>query len=111
MVKLLSTATRLPALAGMGLIRIYRLSLSALIGRQCRYLPTCSEYTEEAISRFGLWPGAWMGLARFLRCGPGGASGHDPVPTELPSRAAWYFPWRYGYWSGEHIDPKTRLDL
>ena len=111
MTKLLSILRRLPALFGLSLIRLYRLTLSAFIGRQCRYLPTCSEYTEEAITRFGLWPGAWMGLARFQRCGPGGASGHDPVPMEVPVGSVWYRPWRYGHWGGGHIDPKTRLDI
>ncbi len=110
MTKLLSIFRRLPALFGLLLIRLYRLTFSAIIGRQCRYLPTCSEYTEEAITRFGLWPGVWMGLARFQRCGPGGASGYDPVPAEVPVGAAWYWPWRYGHWSGYHMDPKTRLD-
>lgn len=105
------SVTRLPARAGMMLVRLYRLTLSAFLGRQCRYLPTCSEYTEEAIGRFGLWPGVWMGLARLQRCGPGGASGYDPVPAEPARGAAWYRPWRYGYWRGDHIDPKTRLDL
>jgi uncharacterized protein len=52
-----------------------------------------------------------MGLARFQRCGPGGASGYDPAPTELPRSATWYRPWSYGAWRGDHIDPKTRLDL
>lgn len=106
-----SRLLRLPAAAGVGLIRLYRLTLSALIGRQCRYLPTCSEYTETAIRRFGLWSGGWMGLARFQRCGPGGASGYDPVPDRLAAGAVWYLPWRYGQWTGDHIDPKTRLDL
>ena len=55
---------RLPGSIGIGLIRLYRLTLSPFIGRQCRYLPTCSEYTEEAIRRFGLWPGLWIGLAQ-----------------------------------------------
>jgi putative membrane protein insertion efficiency factor len=102
---------RLPRSIGIALIRLYRLTLSAFLGRQCRYLPTCSEYTEGAIGRFGLWAGAWMGLARIQRCGPGGASGYDPVPAELPADARWYRPWRYGSWTGAHIDPKTRLDL
>src|SRR5690606_4299246 len=102
---------RLPGLAGIGLIRFYRLFLSPLIGRECRYLPTCSAYTEEAIARHGLWAGGWIGLARIQRCGPFGASGFDPVPEELPARARWYLPWRYGHWTGDHIDPKTRLDL
>lgn len=51
-----------------------------------------------------------MTLARFCRCNPFGASGHDPAPVSLPDEAAWYLPWRYGRWSGKHIDPETRLD-
>ncbi|KPL55670.1 hypothetical protein ABB55_04545 [Prosthecomicrobium hirschii] len=86
-----------------GLIRLYRYTFSAFMGRTCRYLPTCSDYTEEAIARHGLWAGGWIGLARILRCGPWGASGIDPVPTELPPQARWYMPWRYGRWTGRHI--------
>ena len=102
---------RIPRLVGIALIRIYRVVLSPLIGRECRYLPTCSEYTEEAIGRYGLWRGFWIGLARIQRCGPFGASGFDPVPEALSEHAHWYAPWRYGRWTGRHIDPKTRLDL
>lgn len=105
------TLTRLPRLLGIALIKLYRAVLSPLIGRECRYLPTCSEYTEEAIGRYGLWAGFWIGLARIQRCGPFGASGFDPVPATLPPQAHWYTPWRYGRWTGRHIDPKTRLDL
>jgi putative membrane protein insertion efficiency factor len=107
----IATVARLPRAAGIGVIHAYRLALSPLIGRDCRYLPTCSAYTEEAIRRFGLWAGTWMGIARIQRCGPFGASGFDPVPQRLPAVAAWYAPWRYGQWTGGHIDPKTRLDL
>ncbi len=92
-------------------IRFYRVTLSALIGRACRYQPTCSSYTEEAIVRFGVWRGGWVGLARIMRCNPFGASGYDPVPEELPANARWYMPWRYGQWRGDHIDPATRIDL
>lgn len=81
-----------------GTIRIYQLTLSAFIGRSCRYLPTCSHYADEAIERHGLWIGFWMALARFLRCNPLGASGYDPVPEKLPKAARWYTPWRYGVW-------------
>jgi putative membrane protein insertion efficiency factor len=95
----------------IGFIRVYRVTLSALIGRQCRYLPTCSNYTEEAIARFGVWAGLWMGIARFQRCGPGGAAGFDPVPDKLKPGARWFLPWTYGYWTGAHMDPKTRLDI
>ncbi|WP_436409540.1 membrane protein insertion efficiency factor YidD [Kaistia defluvii] len=102
---------RWPGLLGIGLIRVYKLTLSPFIGQNCRYLPTCSSYGEECIRRYGLWAGGWMTLARFQRCGPFGASGYDPVPEELPSEGRWYRPWAYGRWTGKHIDPKTRLDL
>ncbi len=102
---------RLPRLIGIGLILVYRVTLSPFLGRQCRHLPTCSHYTEDAIRRFGLWAGGWMGVARIVRCGPFGTSGHDPVPDAIPPEARWYLPWRYGRWNGDHIDPSTRLDL
>jgi putative membrane protein insertion efficiency factor len=91
------------------MIGAYRLTLSPFIGRSCRYLPTCSVYTGEAIERYGLWAGGWIGLARILRCHPWGASGYDPVP-ELSPRYRWWRPWSAGEWSGDHIDPATRLD-
>jgi putative membrane protein insertion efficiency factor len=102
--------TRVPRLLGIGAIRLYRLFLSPFLGRSCRYLPTCSEYTEEAVRTYGLWAGSWIGFARLQRCGPMGASGYDPVPATLPAGARWYLPWRYGHWTGDHIHPDTRLD-
>ncbi len=110
MTGLLSYLARLPRLLGIVLIKAYRLILSPWLGGQCRYLPTCSHYTEEAVIKYGLWAGFWIGLSRFQRCGPFGASGYDPVPEKLPDNAAWYLPWRYGHWTGDHIDPATRLD-
>ncbi len=80
------------------LIRFYQLTFSALLGRQCRYLPSCSDYADEAISRHGLWPGAWMALARLCRCHPWGASGYDPVPEHCACGCA-HRPWRYGRWT------------
>lgn len=80
------------------LILLYRLTFSAFLGRQCRYLPSCSEYTDEAISRHGLWAGGWMGLARICRCRPNGGEGFDPAPTALPPDAGALTPWRYGAW-------------
>jgi putative membrane protein insertion efficiency factor len=88
-------------------IRGYQLTLSGLTGRQCRHLPSCSEYTDEAIQRHGLWAGAFVGLARFCRCGPLGTSGIDLVPETLPGRAAWYKPWSYGRWRGTNAPPIT----
>jgi hypothetical protein len=87
-------------LAAHGFIRAYQLTLSGLIGRQCRHLPSCSEYADEAIQRHGVWAGGWMGVARICRCGPGGTSGLDFVCEEVPPQARWYAPWRYGRWRG-----------
>jgi putative membrane protein insertion efficiency factor len=89
---------RSPALLARGLIQAYRVSLSGLVGRNCRYLPTCSAYTDEAIARHGLWAGGWVGLSRICRCHPWGDSGFDPVPRELPPGATALRPWRYGAW-------------
>jgi putative membrane protein insertion efficiency factor len=78
------------------LIRAYQVTLSSLIGRQCRYFPSCAEYTDEAIALHGVWAGGWMGTARICRCHPWGGSGLDPVPERLPPDSSWYRPWRYG---------------
>ncbi|MEP1933262.1 MAG: membrane protein insertion efficiency factor YidD [Roseibium sp.] len=96
--------------AAIGLIWIYRHSLSLFMGRGCRYAPTCSDYTEQAIREFGFWAGGWIGLSRILRCNPLGASGYDPIPDSLPKGSHWYTPWRYGRWSGAHIPAEQRLD-
>ena len=104
-------AARLPRRIARGIIAAYRLTLSSFMGRQCRYFPTCSEYADEAIARYGVWAGGWMALARILRCNPWGASGLDPVPDDAGDGAAWYRPWRYGRWSGRHIAPSDRLDV
>ena len=85
-------------LAAVLLITIYRYTLSAFVGRTCRHLPSCSEFTRDAIWRFGFWPGGWMGFSRLSRCRPGGTHGFDPVPDSLPPSARWYLPWRYGRW-------------
>lgn len=94
----LNFLTRIPVRLARGLIQIYRVSLSAFVGRNCRYLPTCSVYMDEALARHGLWAGGWMGLSRLCRCHPWGDSGFDPVPGRLPQRADALHPWRYGSW-------------
>ena len=63
-----------------GALRAYKLTLSPLIGRQCRYLPTCSEYAAEALISHGPWRGGWLAARRLCRCHPWGGSGYDPVP-------------------------------
>lgn len=84
--------------AALALIRAYQLSFSALLGRECRYLPTCSAYAAEAIERHGVWAGLWMGTARICRCHPLGGAGYDPPPNVSPPGASWARPWRYGAW-------------
>ena len=82
-------------LFGMGFVRFYQLTLSGFVGNHCRHLPTCSEYSYEAIARHGLWSGGWLSFFRVIRCGPGGTHGIDPVPEVLPDRMKWYLPWRF----------------
>ena len=79
-------------------VHLYRYTLSAVMGRTCRHMPSCSEYMIEAVERHGIWPGGWMGFARICRCRPGGTSGLDFVCEEIPPAARWYRPWRYGLW-------------
>ena len=97
---LIECTRRLPRMAARGLIKAYRYSFSALAGFQCRHLPTCSQYADEALERFGLWAGGWMTLARLCRCHPWGTAGLDYVPRTLRPGARWYLPWRYGRWRG-----------
>ena len=97
----------LPRRAGRGLVTVYRYTLSPLIGPRCRHLPSCSEYADEAIGRFGLWAGGWMALARILRCHPWGTAGLDFVPGALPDGSRWFVPWRYGRWRGHNEAPPT----
>jgi putative membrane protein insertion efficiency factor len=73
----------------MLLIRGYRLTLSPLLGRHCRFLPTCSQYTYEAVERFGALRGGYLGLRRILRCHPFHAGGHDPVPEFFEVKPKW----------------------
>ena len=64
----------------IGLVKLYQKYLSPLLGNNCRYTPTCSEYMIEAIRIHGAFKGTWMGLCRIARCNPFGGSGYDPVP-------------------------------
>jgi uncharacterized protein len=65
------------------LLKGYKKYISPLLPPACRYLPTCSEYAIEAVTRYGALRGGWLSLKRVLRCNPLFPGGYDPVP-ELP---------------------------
>jgi putative membrane protein insertion efficiency factor len=64
----------------MGLIRAYQTTLSHRMITHCRFIPTCSRYTFEAVERYGALKGSWLGAKRILRCHPFHPGGFDPVP-------------------------------
>ena len=64
----------------IALIKVYQWTLNPLIGRSCRYTPTCSNYGIEAIEKHGPFKGSWLTLKRVLSCNPWGGSVYDPVP-------------------------------
>jgi uncharacterized protein len=71
----------LAARVGLMALRFYKAYLSVLFAGQCRFVPSCSQYSYEAVERFGLARGSWMTLKRLLRCHPfSGKFGYDPVP-------------------------------
>ncbi|MDY6908140.1 MAG: membrane protein insertion efficiency factor YidD [Chloroflexota bacterium] len=64
----------------LGLIRLYQATISQVTPPSCRFVPSCSQYTYQAIERYGLVRGSWMGARRLARCHPFSAGGYDPVP-------------------------------
>jgi putative membrane protein insertion efficiency factor len=66
------------------LVRGYQLLLSPLLGNNCRFHPTCSEYAIEALRAHGVVRGLWLTVRRIGRCHPWGGAGHDPVPPRRP---------------------------
>lgn len=74
------TLKRWPARALIALIAAYRYLVSPMLGRNCRFAPSCSEYASEALSRHGLWRGGALAVRRVLRCHPWHPGGYDPVP-------------------------------
>lgn len=64
----------------IGLLRFYQYAISPLLGRRCRFFPTCSEYAVEAVQKHGAMKGGWLGLKRVCRCHPWHPGGYDPVP-------------------------------
>ncbi len=65
--------------ASIGLIQLYRTFLSPMLPASCRYTPSCSLYTLQAVEKYGLLRGSFMGARRILRCHPFSEGGYDPV--------------------------------
>ncbi len=72
--------TRWPAITIMGLIRGYQLSISPFLGKNCRFVPSCSRYAIEAVQTHGALRGLWLAFCRVGRCHPWHPGGYDPVP-------------------------------
>ena len=64
------------------LIKIYQFLISPIIGKNCRFNPTCSNYALEALKKHGLFLGIYYSIIRISKCHPWGGSGHDPVPSK-----------------------------
>jgi uncharacterized protein len=75
------TVWNLPRLPLLALIRLYQMTLSrTLPPGTCRFYPTCSRYSYQAIYKYGIFKGTWMAIGRVLRCNPFNPGGYDPVP-------------------------------
>lgn len=77
-----------PARLLLVLVTAYRWLVSPVLGSNCRYCPSCSEYAIEALRRHGAVFGLWLTLRRMLRCHPWGGHGYDPVPGADPAHDA-----------------------
>ena len=64
-------------------IKIYKLLISPLLGSSCRYFPTCSDYSIEALEEFGFIKGIYFSIRRILKCHPWGKGGFDPVKKQM----------------------------
>ncbi len=78
----MSFISKVLALPLLGLVWLYRTAISPLLGVNCRFEPSCSDYASEALRTHGGIKGGWLALKRICRCHPWGGSGFDPVPAE-----------------------------
>jgi len=76
----MKTIVRILSLPLIALIKLYQWVISPYIGPKCRYTPSCSQYSLEALRKYGFFKGGWLALKRISRCHPWGGHGYDPVP-------------------------------
>ena len=67
-------------------IRVYQLIISPMLGSNCRFIPTCSEYAMESLKEFGLIKGIFLSIKRIGKCHPWGSHGYDPIPTKMEKK-------------------------
>jgi putative membrane protein insertion efficiency factor len=70
----------------IGAVKLYQAVISPLMPQTCRHLPTCSEYTIEALKVFGPFKGTYLSIKRIISCRPGGSHGYDPLPEKDSSK-------------------------
>lgn len=80
MLNIFNKVSKIIALPFLLLVKAYQVFISPLFPSSCRFTPTCSHYTYEALKKYGVIKGGWLGIKRISRCHPWGGSGYDPVP-------------------------------
>lgn len=80
------TAKEWLSLPLVGLVKFYQNFISPFTPASCRYTPTCSQYTLEALRKHGPFKGGWLSIKRIASCNPWGGSGYDPVPNKLQKK-------------------------
>jgi uncharacterized protein len=76
----MNVVQRILSLPFLALIKVYQVAISPLFPPSCRFYPTCSAYSYEAISKYGPMKGGWLAVRRIIRCHPRNPGGFDPVP-------------------------------
>ncbi|MGI6253394.1 MAG: membrane protein insertion efficiency factor YidD [Aminivibrio sp.] len=79
----------LPARAGIGLIRGYQMLISPLLGHNCRFYPSCSQYAADALAEHGFFKGLYLATLRICKCAPWHPGGFDPVPPRRRKSGAY----------------------
>ena len=67
-------------------IRVYQLIISPMLGSNCRFIPTCSEYAMESLREYGLIKGIFLSIKRIGKCHPWGSHGYDPIPNKMEKK-------------------------